>query len=59
MSFRLGMSNLQNFFFLHHRLQEFSDNDEDDDAEEENTNDLHKLMTAETDKIFDFISDFC
>ena len=45
--------------FLRSCFQEFSDDDKDDEAEEENTDDLHKSMTADTDNIFDFISDFC
>ena len=60
MSFRLGVSDPHNFYFLHSCFQEFSNNDDDDDeAEEENIDDLHKSMTAATDNIFDFISDFC
>ena len=55
MSFRIGVSDLYNFFFLRSCSQEFSNDDEDDEAEEENTDDLHKSMTADTDNIFDFI----
>ena len=61
MSFQLGVSYPYNFFyfFLRFCFQKFSDNDEDEEAEEENTDDLHKLMTADTNNIFDFISYFC
>ena len=64
MSFRLGVSDPHNFYFLHSCFQEFSnddddDDDDDDEAEEENIDDLHKSMTAAADNIFDFISDFC
>ena len=55
MSFRIGVSDPYNFFFLRSCSQEFSHDDEDDEAEEENTDDLHKSMTADTDNIFDFI----
>ena len=58
MTFRLCVSDPYNFFFLRSCFQEFSDDDQDDEAEEENTDDLHKSMTADTDNIFDFISDF-
>ena len=75
MSFRLGVSDPHNFYFLHSCFQEFSNNDDDDnddddddnddddddddEAEEENIDDLHKSMTAAADNVFDFISDFC
>ena len=55
MSFRIGVSDPYSFFFLRSCSQEFSHDDEDDEAEEENTDDLHKSMTADTDNIFDFI----
>ena len=50
------------FLFLRSFFQEFDDtdtDDTDDEAEEENTDDLHKSMSEDTDNIFDFISDFC
>ena len=57
--FQLGVSNPYNFFFLRSFFQEFSNDDEDDEAEDENTDDLHKSMTEDTDNMFNFISDFC
>ena len=52
-------------FFLRSFYQEFSndddddDDDDDDEAEEEKAHDLHELMTADTDNIFNFMSYFC
>ena len=59
MIFRLGVSNPYNFFFYVLFFQEFSIDDEGDEAEEEDTDDLHKSMTGDTDNVFDFIRDFC
>ena len=63
MSFQLGVSNPYNFIFLRSFYQEFSndgdDDDDDDEAEEEKADDLHELMTADTDNIFNFMSYFC
>ena len=59
MIFWLGASDPYNFFFLRSFFQDFSNDHEDDKAEEENTDDLHKSMTGDTDNIFDFIGNFC
>ena len=66
MSFQLGVSNPYNFIFLRSFYQEFSndgddddDDDDDEEAEEEKAGDLHELMTADTDNIFNFMSYFC
>ena len=62
MNFRVGVFIHTISFFLRSFFQEVDNtdtDDTDDEVEEENTDDLHKSMSGDTDNIFDFVSDFC